>query len=95
MTAIFSLWAESLEIALKAKDPIYWNLLRGIQTAPEEPELYSEDLQQVLESYNLQANDPRGPERQCLHFGSDYFPETCWQLIQPRHSSVYGAVSDS
>ena len=54
----FSLWAESLEIALKAKDPIYWNLLCGIQSAPDKPELYSENLQQVLETYNLQANDP-------------------------------------
>ena len=63
----FSLWVESLEIALKAKDPIYWNLLHGIDTAPEEPQLYSENLQQVLEAYNLQANDPQGPEHQQKH----------------------------
>lgn len=44
----FSIWVESLEITLKAKDPIYWNILRGIATSPEAPEFYPENLDEIL-----------------------------------------------
>lgn len=37
----YQIWLESLEIALRSKDPIYWNILRGVSTPPERPAFYS------------------------------------------------------
>lgn len=58
----FSIWVESLEITLKAKDPIYRNILRGIATSPEAPGFYPENLDEILQLHNISPNDPRGPE---------------------------------
>ena len=63
----FSIWVESLEIALKAKDPIYWNILRGITSTPQAPEFYPENLEEVVQMYNIPTNDPRGPEHMQEH----------------------------
>ena len=63
----FSIWGESLEIALKAKEPIYWNILCGYTSAPEEPQLYTEDTQAIIQQYNLTAGDPQVQEQLTEH----------------------------
>ena len=55
-------WTRLVVTLLKAKDPIYWNILQGITSTPQASEFYPENLEEVVQIYNIITNDLWGPE---------------------------------